>query len=526
MTVRISVSSAKEAYSVIAGVARTNSDEVGAAIVQILSGLEASAHAPRTLFEIAEVLRASGEDAIVRYRSGYTDRALPLSEAEARRFGHAMALLHAFETVYRRVFETASAARPDDPARQDLARPLQRCMACLVSQMIEHYHARHSVGLALWKRLQERMQVANREKLDAVVVPDPLNPQGAVTPLATYGRALLLSIAQADAMTHRDLEATLTLTALFAHLVESAMLDKNEGAGNARSRGGIAGVGIKRAGRIRVVVAGGVTHLVNTTKIDGALNWCMQRLAEGDSPEKIGLATVARADLAGLLPRVRRIWCGAGDIRESERQPRQEQSAVAIGFREIYEFASPGPPVIPREFDVYDASPEVSYGKSARMPIFNQQANPIESWQTLDLSASGMRATRSQPGARLRRGQLLAVGSKHMEKRSGFALAEVRWLQQFTDSEAGGIAAGVRFVSLYAEVALVRVFGLMPGQYQTIGPAFVLVQSTPNQMVLPSGWFAPGRKVDLWYKQRVSPVELTALQTRGTDYEIVGYKPA
>src|SRR5260370_1851296 len=165
-SVRIRVSSAKEAYSVIAGVARTNSDEVGAAIVQILSGLEASALAPRTLFEIAEVLRASGEDAIVRYRSGYTDRALPLSEAEARRFGHAMALLHAFETVYRRDFETASAARPDDPARQDLARPLQRCMACLVSQMIEHYHARHTVGLALWKRLQERMQVANRQKLD------------------------------------------------------------------------------------------------------------------------------------------------------------------------------------------------------------------------------------------------------------------------------------------------------------------------------------------------------------------------
>ena len=524
MTVGISVSSAKEAYSVIAGVARTNRDEVGAAIVQILSGLEANALAPRTLFEIAEVLRASGEDAVAEYRSGYTDRALPLGEAEARRFGHAMALLHAFETVYQRVFETALAARSDDPARQDLARPLQRCMACLVSQMIEHYHARQSVGLALWKRLQERMQAANREKLDAEVVPDPLNPRGALTPLATYGRALLLSIAQADAMTHRNLEATLTLTALFAHLLESAMLDQNEGAGNARPRGGIAGVGIKRAGRIRVVVAGGVTHLVNTTKIDGALNWCMQRLAEGDSPEQIGLATVARADLAGLLPRLRRIWCGAGDIRESERRPRQEQSAVAIGFREIYEFASPGPPVIPREFDVYDASPEVSYGKSTRLPIFDQQANPVESWQTMDLSASGMSATRSRPGARLRRGQLL--GFKGMEKGSGLALAEVRWLQQFTDSEAGGIAAGVRFVSLHAEVALVRVFGLMPGQYQTIGLAFVLGPSTPQQLVLPSGWFAPGRKVDLWYKERVSPVELTDLQARGTDYEIVGYKPA
>jgi hypothetical protein len=524
MTAGSSVSSAKKAAEVIAGLARANSDEVGAAIVQILSGLEASALAPRTLLEIAEVLRAPAEEAIAEYRSGYTDRALPLGEAEARRFGQATALLHALETLYQRVFEAALVAPPDDPARKDLAGALQRCMACVVSQMIEHYRARQSVGLALWRRLQESMQAANREKLDAGVVRDPLNPQGVTTPLATYGRALLLSIAQAGAMTHRNLEATLVLTALFAHLVESAMLDKNEGAGNARPQGEIAGVGIKRAGRIRVVEAGGVTHLVNTAKIDEALSWCMQRLAEGGTPEQIGLATVAQADLTSLLPRLRRIWCGAGDVRESERKPRQEQSAVAIGFREIYEFASPGPPVIPKEFDVYEASPEVSHGKSS--PIFNRQANPVESWQTLDLSASGMRATRPQPGAQLRRGQLLAVGSKHVEKRSGFALAEVRWLEQVTDSEAGGIAAGVRFVSLYAEVALARVFGLVPGQYQTVGPAFVLVQSKPNQLVLPSGWFAPGRKVDLWYKERVSPVELTDLQARGADYEIVGYKPA
>jgi cyclic-di-GMP-binding protein len=524
MTTKTGISSAKQASAVIAGLARTDRDEVGAAIVQILSELEASALAPRTLMEIAEVLRAPGADAIAGYRSGYTDRALPLGGAEARRFGHAIALLHAFETLYQRAFETALAVRPDDPARQDLAYPLQRCMACLVSQMIEHYRARQSVGPSLWKRLQERMQVANQEKLEAVVVPDPFNPRGALTPLATYGCALLLSIAQVGAMTHRNLEATLALTALFAYLVDSAMLDKNEDAGITHSQGGIAGVGIKRAGRIRIVVAGGVTHLVNTTKIDEALNWCVQRLAGGDPPEQIGLATVAKADLAGLLPRLRRIWCGAGEIRESERQPLEEQSAVVIGFREIFEFASPGPPVIPREFDVYNSSPEVSYGKSASLPGFDQQANPVESWQTLDLSASGMRAKRPKAGTRLRRGQLLAIGFKGMEKDFGFALAEVRWLQQFTDSEAGGVAAGVRFVSSHAEVALVRVFGLVPDEYQTIGPAFVLDQSTPHRLVLPPGWFTPGRKLDLWYKERVSPIELTDLQASGADHEIVGYK--
>src|SRR4029077_15234386 len=142
------------------------------------------------------------------------------------------------------------------PVKEDLALVLERSMACVVGQMIEHYRGRQTVGLGLWKRLQLDMQAARREKLDAVEVADPLHPRGTVTPLATYGRALLLSIAQAGAMTHRSLEATLALTALFAHLVESAMLDSKEGDRTAPQEG-TGGVAIRRTGRVRVVAIGG-----------------------------------------------------------------------------------------------------------------------------------------------------------------------------------------------------------------------------------------------------------------------------
>lgn len=524
MNTKLGISSAKEALDAIAALARANSDEVGSAILQMLSGLEARVLPPRTLLEIAEVLRSPADDVIVGYRAGYTDRPLPLGEEESRRFGQAIALLDALETLYQRAYETALTAAPDDPVRTDPALPLQRGMACVVSQMIEHYRARQSVGLALWKKLQGRMQVAARQKLDGVPVPDALHPRGAVTPQATYGRALLLSIAQAGAMTYRSLEATLALTALFAHLVESVMLDKKEGGGSAGPQDGIAGVGIKRTGRIRIVAVGGITHLVNTTKIDGELESCIQRLGAGSRPDQIGLATVAQADLAGLLPRLRRIWCGAGEIRESARESLQAQSAVAIGFSEIFQFASPGGVTMPKEFDVYQAG-QVIYGNTAaQIPGLDHQANPVENWQTLDHSASGMRAKRAQPGAQLRRGQLLAVDLNGVQKGFGFALAEVRWLQQFTDSEAGGIAAGVRFMSPHVQVALVRAFRLDPAHYQTVGPAFVLHEAGPQQLVLPSGWFAPGRNVDLWCKEQLSPVKLTDLRARGADYEIVGYE--
>jgi hypothetical protein len=253
------------------------------------------------------------------------------------------------------------------------------------------------------------------------------------------------------------------------------------------------------------------------------LNTCLQRLSAGSTPAQIGLATVAQADLAGLLPRLRRIWCGAGEIRETERQSLQEQSVVAIGFREISEFASAEPLTIPKEFDVY-SNQAPGFIRTTRTLPAHPRPNPVENWQTLDHSASGMRAKRPQPGVRLQRGQLLAVNFSGVQQGSGFALAEVRWLQQFTDSEAGGIAAGIRFVSSQVEVALVRVIGLEPGEYQTLGPAFVLDQSTSRQLVLPSGWFARGRKLDLWYQNQVSALTLKEVKARGADYEIVAYE--
>ena len=200
---------------------------------------------------------------------------------------------------------------------------------------------------------------------------------------------------------------------------------------------------------------------------------------------------------------------------------------VAIGFHEIYQFASPVPLKMPKQFEVYSADHLPARGDTAKPQYSSHHANPVESWQTLDLSASGMRAKRPQPGAQLRRGQLLGVGFNALQQGSGFALAEVRWLQQFTDDDAGGIAAGVRFVSSNAQVALVRVVGLDPGQYQTVGPAFVLNDGSGlDQLVLPSGWYAPARRVDLWFKKRLSAVQLTDLRTRGADYEIAGYRPA
>ncbi len=516
-------SSGREAREALARLERARINEAGPVIIEVLSGLEARALAPHVMLEVAEVLRPIGEEVIVGCRSGYADRALPLNQEESGRFAHAVALFAAFEGVYQRCTEAILAAPRDHAARGHLARALQRSMTCVVGEMIEHYRARHGVGVAAWQRLQQLMQIARREKLEAVDVTDPLAPREAATPLSTYACALLISIAQAGAMTHRSLDATLALAALFAHLVDFAMLDQHAGDEvRAHSQTGMSDARIDRTARIRVVAVGGVTHLVNITEIEAALNRCIQHLEDGGSPDEIGLGIVARADLTSLLPRLKRIWCGGSDVRETARRPLEERSAVAIGFQEICRFASPPPLAVPKEFEVYQSSRETI--GLARPLVLDNEGHSLEFWQTVDHSELGMRAKRSQPGARLRRGQLLAIYFNSMQHESGFALAEVRWLQQLTDSDAGGIAAGVRFLSSDVGVAVARVFGLVPEHYQTIGPVLVLNNSEPNQMVLPTGWFARDRKLDLWYGEQLSAVRLIELRARGADYEIVVYE--
>ncbi len=340
------IKTAKQASDIIAAVTKANADEARSAVLKVLAQLDSPEIGPKALFEIAEVVRPSVDFVVFDYRTGYADRALPFGEQESRRFGNAMSLLDHLVSLYRRIYDEATEAAPTDPAKSLRAQALQRCMTSMVSQMIEHYRGRQTVEAGLWKRLQRHLQTGTGEKLNATRVADPLDPRGTVTPLGAYGRALLLSIAQAGAMAQRNLEATLALTAMFADLVDVTIMDQDPGKAPPMAQGVTGGVGIQRTGRIRVVGAGGATHLVNTTKVDAALGALIQNLAAGQTAEQVGLGHVANADLNNVLPRLRRIWCGTGEIRETQRTSLRETATVTVGFSSISARFDPGRPYI------------------------------------------------------------------------------------------------------------------------------------------------------------------------------------
>jgi hypothetical protein len=520
------VSTAKQAADIIAGAAKNNADDARAAVLKVLAGLSSSEPPAAVLLEIAELVRPSVDYVVFEYRASYADRALPFGELEARRFGNAMGLLDHLEALYRRVLDAAGAAPASEASSALRTQAMQRCMACVVSRMIEHYRARQTVEAGLWNRLQRHMRAAAVDKLDRTRVADTLDPRGKVAPLGAYSQALLLSIAQAGAMTQRNLEASIALSAMFADLVESTILENPPGAvssAGAAPQTPADGVGIKRTGRIRVVDAGGITHLVNTTRIDAAMAQVMQKLGAGQSAEAVGLGSVSQADLANLLPRLRRIWCGAGEIRETQRIVVEKPARVAVGFSGISTFVDPNALVTPQQFEIWDYHKGAAHSGKSDVVLEKDRELPPEDWHIHDHSTAGMRAKRHGTGARLRRNQLLAVQFIDAQQGPGFTLGEFRWLQQHADVQ-GGISAGVRFLSNRAHVVLIRIHGLQRGQYQSVGPAFVYPDLTAEHLVLPYGWYAEKRDADLWHASQIVPINLTGLKSRGADYEIVTYE--
>ena len=92
-------------------------------------------------------------------------------------------------------------------------------------------------------------------------------------------------------------------------------------------------------------------------------------------------------------------------------------------------------------------------------------------------------------------------------------------------SASARISAGVRFLSTHASVGLVRIHGLQYGQYQSVGPVFVVIEPPNVNLVLPYGWYAAKRDADLWHNKQIVPIKLAELKGRGADFEVVRIEP-
>ena len=498
---------------------------VETAITSLDDALEQFADAGLPAAQLAallERLRLALPGQIARLaKAWYADRPLPLAPPERAMLTAMQALFGKLSDLYWLCCQQFEREPESEMRNQNLAAPLQRCVHALVSRMIEDYRARQVIAPGVWLELHRVIDKANALGVDKISIPDELNPNSVSAINVTYGRIVLLASAQAGAMTPRNLDATLALTGLLEPFIECTW---QAGDAAAESR-------VHATGRMRVLHAAGATHLLNNTRLNGALLACSQKLAAGEAVASLDVLPISRPELGGLLVRLHKVWCGIGEIRGEARARADEPAQVASGLYAIYRLASGADFAEPREFHVYAAGARPGAEGAARRSELAGTGEAAQ-WRVLDRSGEGLRASRSIEGGRLSRACLMGFRIETARPKEGstvqraaarqvdFSLGEVRWVQEDAAGYAPAISAGIKLLPGQVFTAVMRGHGGRDGSlYQEVAPAFLLEQAAAPKLIVPNGWWKPDRVVDVWRNGIITRMRMTELLIRGTDFE-------
>ncbi|HEX4326254.1 MAG TPA: hypothetical protein VH105_05515 [Burkholderiales bacterium] len=463
---------------------------------------------PQQRAALIELIRAAlPAEAARAAKTFYADRPLPLAERERGMLDRVLAVYAALQEQYRLCYAGFEEA-PASPQRlQDMAGALQRAIHTIVSRMIEGYRARQVLSPALWDALHHLVGQAHALGVGKNGVADELNPNQVSSIDTTYGRAILLAAAQAGAMVPRMLDATLAMTALLEPFIDCSWQPVGEPE-QPHS--------VTHTGRLRVLRTAGVSHLLNNARLGSALQAVSAKLAAGEPVASLDVLMIDSRELSGLLARLYRVWCGAGEIRAGGRERTEERVAIESGGEAIYCLLSGNAFAMPRQFNVYSGSELPSLA-----PVTARGLPPIPAdgpWKLLDRSEQGLRAVRTLEGERLTRGMLMGIRSDPALHLVAFSVGEIRWVQE----ERGvGIVAGVKLQPGKAEPVPARLIGGADGsQYQAVAPIFLLDQAAAPKMVVPLGWWKPDRVIDALRDGAMVRLRMGELMLRGADFEI------
>ncbi len=490
-------------------------EDAATALQETLEELADEGLSGAQLVPLLELIRGALPGEINRLsHAWYADRPLPLAPPERTMLQSMHALFGNLSDLYWLCCQQFEREPASEARNLNLAGTLQRCVHALVSRMIEDFRARQVIEPGIWLELHRIIDKASELGLNTLTVPDPLNPAGSSAVNTTYGRAVLLASAQAGAMTPRTLDATLALTAVLEPFIDCSWQ-----AGEAMSE--ISSV--QSTGRMRVLRAAGAIHLLNNTRLAGALSACSEKISVGEAVASLDVLPISRPELAGLLARLHRVWCGTGEIRGAERTRSDVKAVVGSGFYAIFCLVSGKPFAIPHPFHVYLTNARPG------QPAADKRAEEAETgeaaaWRILDRSGEGLRAARPPGEARLTRGFLMGIRVEAGGNSPEFSLGEVRWVQEDATSPEPSISAGIKLLPGQVRFGVMCARGGKDGSmYQEVAPVFMLDQSAAPKLIVPYGWWQAERTVEVWHENQVWQYTMGEQIMRTTDFEAGRY---
>ena len=475
--------------------------------------------------QVLEALREAVAFVQIEQAKRFTNRALPMADAEAAVFAETTELWEQMRIGYLHCL--AASGADETGMRSHAALLAQRVLAYCGLKMFHHYRAYREVGKAEWSTLHQAFKFAEGLGVAETEVKDYLNRDvHDATPRIQYMRALLTGMANPNELARRQLSFVGFLLERWAEKVELSTIPVAEE--------GILPLVLDLAGNgpPERLTGEGDTEIVDprfldVTRLTKSLKNRIGLLRKGESPAKLALGEdCVQPSCEQLLIFLYRQWCQPRPVR-AERKRVSQEAMVCNDMAAIHYyiagkmFRQPG---VQKELTQKERDQIATFGRISTKDEDDYSAVHgflLEGWKVEDESVSGLRMSRpaGSPGKRFAHGQLVAVRPGDAKN---FMLAQARWLMQGSDS---GLNAGLRLLPGLPAAIAVRHYGLNVAQEKFV-PALTLTEvaalKSPPTLILPAGWYKPKRVVEVFVQQPLR-VKLEELIDRGTDFERMSY---
>lgn len=478
---------------------------------------------PLERLKILEQLRESVAFIAGELGKRYRNKPIPFASLEQMAWNHVEALWRNLGANYHLCLQAN--IEGDADVAPFTALITQRAMSCVVMQMLEYGHAFRPFPPNLWRPLHALYAHAEERGVAAKRIKDNLNREdGSDSSEGAYARALMLSLADPQRLSSRQL---LQLDRWLDKWAARTPLSKEQPPTPALPL-----VAVDLAGEGGPVIFSGQPmeekRFLDTERTAMSLRKRIKFLQGGGNPAEAGLGEdCVQPGCEVLLTALYRRWCEAQPSRAHDRNSSESPVQLCFAFPAIYFFLNDNTP-FKQPGETLDLAPEIMedmrmYGRVTKRTeklLVARLGFTLENWRCLDRSAGGFRLTRGGEGERINQNQLLSLRPEDSEH---FTLAAVRWL---TAGDDGDISIGTRALPGVPTALAARQITLNQLNAGPFVPAFQLSAvpgiKEPASLVLPIGWYQPGRLIHI-YGSQMEEAKLISLLEKGANFERVTF---
>jgi hypothetical protein len=505
----------------------TNAPLAHAALTFQVELLNRTPLAPLERLKINELLREPVAFVQQEISRKYLGKPLPLDPMQINNWNSVVGLWAALGAAYR--LSLQACLEGDASVAPHSALATQRCLLYIGLQLLEHYRIYSEIEEGLWQQAHELYALAEQQGYAMDVVRDSLNKQtDSATCAASYAQILLTNLADPYRLTPKQLSLLDRWLDKWAVRVTVTAIPPEDTS--------LSLIGVDLSSSAPAVVMRDDVKLtkpryLDTDRLATTFRKRIKQLRKEVDPAALGLGEdCVQPDCEALLTVLYQHWFESAPKRRNfTRRSGADKAQAALGMAAIHFFLNGEKPfkqpgekenLSTREIEDLQFFGRIS-NQTEKLQI-SQLGFGLETWLIQDEGALGFRLARPDKGGmHVTLKQLIAIRPADSNT---YSLGMIKWLI-FPPND--GLNIGVRILPGAPLAIAVRPAALMTDATNKYVQSFLLpdmpVLKETASLVLPPGWFAPGRLLEIHTGEEHITVKLHTLIEKGSDYERVGF---